>query len=196
MMIGMKIRNFSIIAHVDHGKSTLADRILELTQSVDERGRRDQMLDTLDLERERGITIKATAMRLYYTANDGETYMFNLIDTPGHVDFNYEVSRALRACEGVLLVIDASQGVEAQTIQNAFLAIENGLEILPIVNKIDLPNADVAAAIGELEEVVGVPGDHAVAVSAKTGENVAAILEGIVEHLPGPSKRSTLRSAA
>ena len=184
----MKIRNFSIIAHVDHGKSTLADRILELTQSVDERGRRDQMLDTLDLERERGITIKATAMRLYYTANDGETYMFNLIDTPGHVDFNYEVSRALRACEGVLLVIDASQGVEAQTIQNAFLAIENGLEILPIVNKIDLPNADVAAAIGELEEVVGVPGDHAVAVSAKTGENVAAILEGIVAHLPPPDQ--------
>ncbi|MDZ7707443.1 MAG: translation elongation factor 4 [Trueperaceae bacterium] len=184
----MKIRNFSIIAHVDHGKSTLADRILELTQSVDERGRRDQMLDTLDLERERGITIKATAMRLYYTANDGETYMFNLIDTPGHVDFNYEVSRALRACEGVLLVIDASQGVEAQTIQNAFLAIENGLEILPVVNKIDLPNADVASAIEELEAVVGVPGDHAVAVSAKTGENVAAILEGIVEHLPGPDQ--------
>ncbi len=186
MMVRMKIRNFSIIAHVDHGKSTLADRILDLTQSVDERVRRDQMLDTLDLERERGITIKATAMRLYYTAADGETYMFNLIDTPGHVDFNYEVSRALRACEGVLLVVDASQGVEAQTIQNAFLAIDNGLEILPIVNKIDLPNADVAGAIEELEEVVGVPGDHAVAVSAKTGENVAAILEAIVEHLPPP----------
>ena len=186
MMVRMKIRNFSIIAHVDHGKSTLADRILDLTQSVDERVRRDQMLDTLDLERERGITIKATAMRLYYTAADGETYLFNLIDTPGHVDFNYEVSRALRACEGVLLVVDASQGVEAQTIQNAFLAIDNGLEILPIVNKIDLPNADVAGAIEELEEVVGVPGDHAVAVSAKTGENVAAILEAIVEHLPPP----------
>ncbi len=183
----MKIRNFSIIAHVDHGKSTLADRIMELTQSVDERARRDQMLDTLDLERERGITIKATAMRLYYTASDGETYLFNLIDTPGHVDFSYEVSRSLRACEGVILVIDASQGVEAQTIQNAFLAIENGLEILPVVNKIDLPNADVEGAIAELEEVVGVPGDHAVAVSAKTGENVAAILEGIVEHLPAPS---------
>jgi len=190
MMTGMKIRNFSIIAHVDHGKSTLADRILELTQSVDERERRDQMLDTLELERERGITIKATAMRLYYTAKDGETYLFNLIDTPGHVDFSYEVSRALRACEGVLLVIDASQGVEAQTIQTAFLAIENGLDVLPIVNKIDLPNADVAAAIDELEEVVGVPGDHAVAVSAKTGENVEAILEGIVEHLPPPKGSS------
>jgi len=187
MMPQMKIRNFSIIAHVDHGKSTLADRIMELTQSVDERARRDQMLDTLDLERERGITIKATAMRLYYTASDGETYLFNLIDTPGHVDFSYEVSRSLRACEGVILVIDASQGVEAQTIQNAFLAIENGLEILPVVNKIDLPNADVEGAIAELEEVVGVPGDHAVAVSAKTGENVAAILEGIVQHLPAPS---------
>ena len=190
MMTGMKIRNFSIIAHVDHGKSTLADRILELTQSVDERERRDQMLDTLELERERGITIKATAMRLYYTAKDGETYLFNLIDTPGHVDFSYEVSRALRACEGVLLVIDASQGVEAQTIQTAFLAIENGLDVLPIVNKIDLPNADVPAAIEELEEVVGVPGDHAVAVSAKTGENVEAILEGIVEHLPPPKGSS------
>ncbi len=183
----MKIRNFSIIAHVDHGKSTLADRIVELTQSVSERNRRDQMLDTLELERERGITIKASPMRLYYQAKDGERYMFNLIDTPGHVDFNYEVSRALRACEGVLLIVDASQGVEAQTIQNAYLAVDNNLEILPVVNKIDLPNADPDGALEELEEVVGIPGDNAVAVSAKTGENVAAILDAIVEHLPPPS---------
>jgi GTP-binding protein LepA len=182
----VKTRNFSIIAHVDHGKSTLADRILELTQSVSQRERRDQMLDTLELERERGITIKATPMRLYYTASDGETYLFNLIDTPGHVDFNYEVSRALRACEGVLLVIDAAQGVEAQTIQNAYLAADNGLEILPVVNKIDLPAADVQGAIAELEEVVGIPGEHAVPVSAKTGENVQAVLEGIVRYLPPP----------
>ncbi len=182
----MEIRNFSIIAHVDHGKSTLADRILELTQSVAPRERRDQMLDTLELERERGITIKATPMRLFYTADDGRTYLFNLIDTPGHVDFNYEVSRALRACEGVLLVVDAAQGVEAQTIQNAYLAIDNGLEVLPVINKIDLPAADVARAKDELEEVIGIPSDLAVPVSAKTGENVKAVLEAIVAHLPAP----------
>ena len=183
---GVEIRNFSIIAHVDHGKSTLADRILELTQSVAERNRRDQMLDTLELERERGITIKASPVRVFYKAHDGTQVMFNLIDTPGHVDFGYEVSRALRACEGVLLVIDASQGVEAQTIQNAILAVDNGLEVLPIINKIDLPNADPDGAIVELEDVVGIPADHAVKVSAKTGENVEAVLEAIVEHLPPP----------
>jgi GTP-binding protein LepA len=182
----VEIRNFSIIAHVDHGKSTLADRILELTRPVSDRNKRDQMLDTLELERERGITIKATAVRLYYDAKNGQRYMLNLIDTPGHVDFNYEVSRALRACEGVLLVVDASQGVEAQTIQNAYLAVDNGLEVLPVINKIDLPNADVPSAVAEMEEVIGIPGDHAVAVSAKTGENVEAILEGIVKYLPAP----------
>ena len=182
----MQIRNFSIIAHVDHGKSTLADRIIDLTSQVADRNRRDQMLDTLDLERERGITIKATPTRLYYTSKAGEQYMFNLIDTPGHVDFNYEVSRALRACEGVLLIVDASQGVEAQTIQNAYLAIDNNLEVLPVVNKIDLPNAQPQEAADELEEVIGIPTDNAVFVSAKTGENVEAILEAIVEHLPGP----------
>lgn len=188
----MDIRNFSIIAHVDHGKSTLADRILELTRGVTDRNKRDQMLDTLELERERGITIKATAVRLYYDAKDGKRYMFNLIDTPGHVDFNYEVSRALRACEGVLLVVDASQGVEAQTIQNAYLAVDNGLDVLPIINKIDLPSADVPAAIKDMEEVIGIPGDHAVPVSAKTGQNVEAILEGIVNYLPAPKGDPTL----
>ncbi|GHF96847.1 elongation factor 4 [Deinococcus piscis] len=181
------IRNFSIIAHVDHGKSTLADRILEQLGAMGERDKRDQTLDTLELERERGITIKSTPIRLQYVRPNGEEYVFNLIDTPGHVDFNYEVSRSLAACEGVLLLVDASQGVEAQTIVNAYLAIDNDLEIVPVVNKIDLPAADPEGAAAELEEVIGIPADNAVFASGKTGQGVPEILEAIVEHIPAPS---------
>lgn len=181
------IRNFSIIAHVDHGKSTLADRILEQLGAMGERDKRDQTLDTLELERERGITIKSTPIRLGYTRPNGESYIFNLIDTPGHVDFNYEVSRSLAACEGVLLLVDASQGVEAQTIVNAYLAIDNDLEIVPVVNKIDLPAADPEGAAQELEEVIGIPAEDAVFASGKTGAGVPDILEAIVENIPAPS---------
>ena len=181
------IRNFSIIAHVDHGKSTLADRILEQLGAMGERDKRDQTLDTLELERERGITIKSTPIRLGYTRPNGESYIFNLIDTPGHVDFNYEVSRSLAACEGVLLLVDASQGVEAQTIVNAYLAIDNDLEIVPVVNKIDLPAADPEGAAQELEEVIGIPAEDAVFASGKTGAGVPDILEAIVEKIPAPS---------
>ena len=180
------IRNFSIIAHVDHGKSTLADRILEHLGGMGERDKRDQTLDTLELERERGITIKSTPIRLRYERG-GEAYTFNLIDTPGHVDFNYEVSRSLAACEGVLLLVDASQGVEAQTIVNAYLAIDNNLEIVPVVNKIDLPAADPEGAAAELEEVIGIPAEDAVFASGKTGQGVPDILEAIVEKIPAPS---------
>ncbi len=180
------IRNFSIIAHVDHGKSTLADRILEHLGAMGERDKRDQTLDTLELERERGITIKSTPIRLRYERG-GEEYIFNLIDTPGHVDFNYEVSRSLAACEGVLLLVDASQGVEAQTIVNAYLAIDNDLEIVPVVNKIDLPAADPEGAAQELEEVIGIPAEDAVFASGKTGQGVPDILEAIVEKIPAPS---------
>ncbi|MFC6616822.1 translation elongation factor 4 [Deinococcus radiophilus] len=181
------IRNFSIIAHVDHGKSTLADRILEHLGAMGERDKRDQTLDTLELERERGITIKSTPIRLKYVREGGEEYIFNLIDTPGHVDFNYEVSRSLAACEGVLLLVDASQGVEAQTIVNAYLAIDNDLEIVPVVNKIDLPAADPEGAAQELEEVIGIPAEDAVFASGKTGVGVPDILEAIVEKIPAPS---------
>ena len=186
-----KIRNFSIIAHVDHGKSTLADRILELTGGMNARDKREQTLDTLELERERGITIKATPVRLAYTAKDGQEYALNLIDTPGHVDFNYEVSKSLAACEGVLLLVDASQGVEAQTIVNAYLAINSNLVIVPVINKIDLPAADPEGAAAELEEVIGIPAEDALFASGKSGVGVPEILEAIVARIPAPSGSNT-----
>jgi GTP-binding protein LepA len=180
------IRNFSIIAHVDHGKSTLADRLIQLCGGLDAREMQSQVLDSMALERERGITIKAQSVTLYYNAKDGQRYQLNLIDTPGHVDFSYEVSRSLAACDGALLVVDASQGVEAQSVANCYTAIEQGLEVLPVINKIDLPSADPPKVIREIEEIIGIDAQDAVRVSAKTGENVPELLEAIVAHIPPP----------
>jgi GTP-binding protein LepA len=180
------IRNFSIIAHIDHGKSTLADRILELTHAVDERSMRAQVLDSMDLERERGITIKAQAVRVFFEASNGETYQLHLIDTPGHVDFTYEVSRSLAACEGALLVVDASQGVEAQTVANTYLAVESGLELIPCLNKIDLPGAEPERVAGEVAELIGEPSESILKISGKTGEGVREVLEELVQRVPPP----------
>src|ERR1700728_1082909 len=181
-----RIRNFSIIAHVDHGKSTLADRLIQLCGGLADREMQAQVLDSMDLERERGITIKAQSVTLYYTAHDGERYQLNMIDTPGHVDFSYEVSRSLAACDGPLLVVDASQGVEAQSVANCYTATEQGLEVLPVINKIDLPSADPERVIREIEEIIGIEARDAVRVSAKTGAGVAELLEVLIRRIPAP----------
>src|ERR1700756_1916132 len=190
------IRNFCIIAHIDHGKSTLADRLLELTGALSQREMTAQVLDSMDLARERGITIKAKSIRLHYTAPGGHEYRLNFIDTPGHVDFSYEVSRALSACEGALLVVDAAQGVEAQSVANCYTAVEQGLEVVPVLNKIDLPTADPEKVKGEIEAVIGIDATDAVSISAKTGQNVVEVLEAIVARIPPPKPRDTDRLQA